>query len=518
MNATTTKIVPVLNRVARGRVGTPGSVPVRPTVVGAEAPKAAAFYTTSNKPRPRSHNLKCLSEQRRSFHATAPTQAMKDPYQVLGVDKAAKSGDIKKAYYAAAKKYHPDTSKEPDAAAKFQEIQSSYEILSDAKKREQYDQFGAAAFEQGGGMGGGPGGGFDGFGGFGGFGGGQGGFGGAGGFNFEDLFGAFANGGMGGSRRNAGPVVGANIETEASISFLDSAKGTTVPLTVSTHDPCNTCSGSGLKSGAKRNTCGRCGGSGQIMHVLQGGFHMQTTCTSCGGAGVHVSAGSECKSCRGDGAIRARKTIKVDIPAGIEDGMTIKLAGEGDYPAQATTTPGVKARRGDMYVHVRVAPHPTFRRQGRNILYSATVPLTTAVLGGKIRIPTIEGEVDLKIPAGVSTGEGVVIGGRGMPDVNGGRAKGDFRVEFSVKTPKSLSPHQRQLFEQLAVAFGDKNAKVTTDFSSSTSSASSGGAQGNETAEKKDGSGGFFKKAFSKFTQKDGKEGGEETKKDSGSA
>jgi molecular chaperone DnaJ len=413
------------------------------------------------------------------FHASPTNAAIADPYKTLGVDKNASASDIKKAYYGLAKKYHPDTNKEATAKEKFAAAQSAYEVLSDADKKKAYDSYGASAFDQNGGfnpnagagpggMGGNPFGGGGGFGGFGGFGGAQG----AGGFqdiNFEDLFGAFTGGRRprsgGSGRRNPFQeeiLVGDNIEVQTNISFLDAAKGVKKELHITPLVECGTCTGSGLKAGAKRAECKSCGGTGQRVTSM-GGFHMSATCGSCGGSGFAIPRGSSCGTCSGDGAIKERKTISIDIPGGVEDGMRLRVNGEGDAPltGHATSDGRVRGQKGDLYVLIRVASDPKFKRNGSDILHTATLPFTTAVLGGEIKVPTLEGEVMVKVPTGSGTGDRVTLSGMGMKVLSSGRrgGKGDLKVEFKVAMPKYLSVNQRTILEMLADEMGDKSAK-----------------------------------------------------------
>ncbi|KAF9881947.1 mitochondrial chaperone [Colletotrichum karsti] len=401
---------------------------------------------------------------KRAFHATSTALAPSDPYKTLGVDKTASAGDIKKAYYGLAKKYHPDTNKDPSAKEKFGDIQSAYEILSDPKKKQQFDQFGAAGFDPSGGAGGDP------FGGagnpFGGGFGGQGGFG--GGFNFDDIFSAFT-GGQGspfGRRGARNPfqqeiLVGDNIEVQSSISFMEAAKGTSKTITVTPLTECGTCTGSGLKQGTKRSQCGSCNGTGTRVHFMNGGFQMASTCGTCGGTGTTIPRGSECRSCAGNGVVRERKTITVDIPAGIEDGMRLRVDGAGDAPVTGKNAePNIRTQKGDLYVFVRVASDPKFRRAGSDILYTATIPITTAMLGGEVTVPTLDGEVNVKVATGTNTGDKLTLSGMGMKKLNGRRGgSGDLKVEFRVNMPKYLSANQRTLVEMLANEMGDKTAK-----------------------------------------------------------
>ncbi|KAK4181946.1 putative mitochondrial DnaJ-like protein 1 precursor [Triangularia setosa] len=410
----------------------------------------------------------------RSFHTTRPQLATpKDPYGTLGVSKSASQSDIKKAYYGLAKKFHPDTNKDPTAKDKFAEIQSAYEILSDPKKREQFDQFGAAGFDPSGQPGPGGAGGHP-------FGQGHpfgGGFGGQGGFgsniNFEDLFSSFMGGGgpfgggRGGRGGGGGPfqqqeiIQGDDIEVQVNVSFMEAAKGVNKTINILPLTTCKTCSGSGLKEGTQKAACKACGGSGTRVHFMSGGFQMASTCGSCGGSGTAIPKGSECRTCQGDGVTRERKSITVDIPGGIEDGMRLRVSGEGDAPAMGrASSADARGTQGDLYVLVKVARDPKFTRQGSDILYTATIPLTTALLGGEVVIPTLEGDAKVRIGTGTNTGDKMTLAGKGMPRLGGRRGgMGDLKVEFRVAMPKYLSANQRTLVEMLADEMGDKSAK-----------------------------------------------------------
>lgn len=406
----------------------------------------------------------------------------RDPYKTLGVDKTANASAIKKAYYGLAKKFHPDTNKEPTAKDRFAEIQAAYELLSDPKKRETFDQYGASGFDANGDVGGNPfagggGGGGNPFAGGGGFGGGQGGFG--GGFNFEDLFHAFSGqngagnpfGGAAGGRRGAGGrggnpfqqevMVGDNIEVQTSISFMEAARGVTKTINITPLVTCKTCTGSGVKKGTQRSSCTSCNGTGTRVHFVQGGFQMASTCNACGGTGTAIPRGSECRTCSGDGAVRERQTISVDIPGGVEDGMRLRVDGQGDA-AQTGRAGGADARsvRGDLYVFVRVASDSKFTRSGSDILHTATVPLTTAILGGELTVPTLDGDVKVRVATGTNSGDKITLSGKGMKKLGGRRgAVGDQRVEFRVAMPKYLTSNQRTIVEMLADEMGDKTAK-----------------------------------------------------------
>ncbi|EER22877.1 hypothetical protein D8B26_004447 [Coccidioides posadasii str. Silveira] len=396
----------------------------------------------------------------RSFHSSAPAQAtVKDPYNVLGVNKNASASDIKRAYYGLAKKYHPDTNKDPSAKDKFAEAQSAYEMLSDPEKKKAYDQFGARAFDQNGGFnphaaGGGPfggasAGGFHGFGGFGGE------------VNFEDLF-AHAFGGAGRRRTSRGSpfqstvLVGEDIEVQTNVSFMDAAKGTKKDIFITPLVKCNSCQGEGLKPGRKRSQCSACGGSGTTVHIM-GGFQMASTCGACDGTGSSIPRGAECSSCHGNGVVRERRTVQVDIPGGVEDGMRLRIAGEGDVPPGE---PGTRKQRGDLFVFIRVAPDQRFSRSGADVLYTASIPLTTALLGGEVTVPTLDGEVKVKVATGTGTGDQITLSGMGMRKLGGRRGgNGDLKVQFKVAMPKYLTANQRTILEVLADEMGDKTAK-----------------------------------------------------------
>ncbi|KUJ10294.1 DnaJ-domain-containing protein [Mollisia scopiformis] len=441
-------------------------------------PKRELCSSSSSRPqRPRairSTSMRPDLSSKRNFHASSNLQATKDPYSVLGVNKGASAGDIKKAYYGLAKKYHPDTNKDPTAKDRFAEAQSAYELLTDPQKKAAWDQFGAAAFDQGGPT---PGGG-DPFGGAGfgsgaaGAGGFSGGFGGgyAADFNFEDLFKGF--GGFPGVRRGRSGgrnpfqqeeiLVGDTIEVQTNISFKEAATGTTKTINISPLTTCKTCSGGGLKAGAKRSECKACGGTGTRVHFMSGGFQMASTCGVCGGQGITIPKGSECRTCSGNGVVRERKAVTVDIPGGIDDGMAILVREEGDAPPTGqAANPNSKTMRGDLRVLIRVATDPKFSRSGSDILYTATIPLTTALLGGQVKIPTLDGEVEVKVATGTGTGDKITLGGMGMKSLERGKwsGKGDLKVEFKVSMPKYLSANQRTILEMLADEMGDKTAK-----------------------------------------------------------
>ena len=340
------------------------------------------------------------------------------------------------------------------------------------KKKATYDQYGAAAFDQGagfdpsGGTAGGPGGPFGGGAGQGPF---QGGFG-FGGFqgdiNIDDLFGAFTGGGRRGrgSRQSAYQeevLVGQNIDVQTNISFMDAAKGTSKDIFITPLVQCKTCWGNGLKKGQKRVSCHKCGGTGTRVHFAQAGFQMASTCETCSGQGIIIPKGGECATCNGNGVVRERKTVNIDIPGGVEDGMRLRVSGEGDAPPTGTAVnPGARKESGDLYVFIRVAADSKFSRSGSDVLHTAAIPLTTAILGGEIKVPTLDGEVKLKVATGTGTGDKVTLSGMGMPKLGGRRnSLGDLRVEFKISMPKYLTSNQRTILEMLADELGDKTAK-----------------------------------------------------------
>ncbi|KAJ3029583.1 UNVERIFIED_CONTAM: hypothetical protein HDU68_011706, partial [Siphonaria sp. JEL0065] len=290
-----------------------------------------------------------------AFHTSASLFSAKklDPYELLGVSKTASASEIKKAYYAKAKEYHPDTNKDPIAKDKFQDLQGAYDILSDEKKKAAYDTYGhadpsAQGFGGGAGAGGFPGGFPGGFGGFGGFGGG------GSGHPFEDLFRGFAGGGGAGpSGFGAESQYGRDVNVSTRISFMEAVKGTEKSISYQSVVNCDECSGSGVKKGHKKSSCGTCGGTGQ-QTFIRGGFHMSTTCSTCGGSGVHIPRNAMCKPCDGQGRVMTVKSATVNIPAGVDHGMKVRVARKGDSPM------GGDGVAGDLYVHLEVTPHPKF--------------------------------------------------------------------------------------------------------------------------------------------------------------
>ena len=364
----------------------------------------------------------------RGFHSTQTT-ASKDPYATLGVKRDASTKDIKSAYYQLAKKYHPDTSKEPGAKERFVEIQAAYDILSDEQKRASYDQFGSA---DGPSMGG-----FDPFGGAAGAGFGATGF---GGFHpgsaesiFESLFGSAFGGGRATRTGFGGETRGEDIEASITLSFEEACKGTSRTVTINPIDRCGTCTGSGLKPQAKRTTCQVCHGTGTRTFVIQGGFQMASTCPACSGTGSTIAAGDECSTCSGAGRVKSTRSVTVNIPAGVDDGYRIRQDGAGDVPLMGAGPPG------SLYVRIHVKPSKVWRRQGTNLFYPAVIPFYTAVLGGRVRVPTLDGTVDVRVPSGTQPGEEMILRGRGVPRLGGRKTyenNGDLMVQFDVSIPR----------------------------------------------------------------------------------
>ncbi|KZP00910.1 hypothetical protein CALVIDRAFT_475395 [Calocera viscosa TUFC12733] len=397
----------------------------------------------------RTHARVCIDPRfQRSFHASRLSNAAtKDPYQVLGVQKDASKSDIKKAYFDLAKKYHPDTNKDASAKDKFVEIQTAWDILSDDQKRAAFDQYGAASQEPGfdpeafasgrGPFGGGGFGGFQDFGGAFGAGGGR-----SGADIFESLFGgAFKGGRARGFAEEHGR--GEDVQVSVNLSFLDACRGVERTIKYTPVVDCKTCHGTGLRPGHKMSQCGACGGTGTRSFMLDGGFQMASTCQACHGRGTIIPKGGSCVDCSGMGKVKERKTTEVQIPPGVEDGMIIRIPGAGDAPISGKGAPG------DLHVQVHVAPSKIFRRQGSNLYHDATIPLHTALLGGQIRVPTLDGDVGVKVLSGTQQGQEFVLKGRGVPSIYG-KDKGDLFVTFTVQIPRSLTAHQREILQEFA--------------------------------------------------------------------
>jgi molecular chaperone DnaJ len=363
----------------------------------------------------------------------------KDYYEILGLSKSASTDEIKKAYRKLAHKYHPD--KQGGDSEKFKEASQAYQILSDDKKRAQYDQFGSAAFEQGGPNGGagyGPGG-FD-FSGFQGQ-----------GFDFNDIFSGgfsdifdmFSGGGQGKRRSNKG----ADLETRVEITLEDAAKGIERELHVFKKDTCDTCKGSGAAKDAKEVKCSQCGGSGQVnvtQNTMFGAFSQVAQCPKCHGEGKTID--TPCQTCGGDGRVRKEKRLKVKIPAGVENGATIKLSGEGEAGPKGGTF-------GDLYITVFVKDDKRFRRNGDDLVTDINVSFVDAALGATNRIETLDGKIDLKIPAGTQPGKVFKIPNKGIKHLQGS-GTGDLLVRVNIEIPTKLSGKQKKLLEEYRLGEG----------------------------------------------------------------
>lgn len=353
----------------------------------------------------------------------------KDYYQVLGVAKNATQAEIKKAYRKLAQQHHPDANQgNKDAEERFKEVSAAYDVVGDADKRKQYDEVRDMA-ASGAGAGGFPGG----FGTTGGPGGVR--FEDAGFTDFGDLFGGLFGGG-GRRGRPARPARGADLETEVTVSFEEAMSGTTVPVKIQGPAPCETCHGTGAAPGTSPLTCPQCHGSGQIS-VNQGPFQMSQTCPRCNGSGRVVE--QACPTCRGTGSRRRTRSFQVKIPAGLQDGARVKLAGRGE-PGPAG------APAGDLYVRVHVRPHRFFGRRGSDLLVDLPVSFSEAALGANVQVPTLNGPVTMKVPAGTPSGKTFRLKGKGVPRKGG---HGDLLVTAEIEVPSKLSKKERELLQQL---------------------------------------------------------------------
>ncbi|WP_286262667.1 molecular chaperone DnaJ [Thalassotalea atypica] len=355
----------------------------------------------------------------------------RDYYEVLGVSKDAGEREVKKAYKRLAMKYHPDRTQGDKAKEEqFKEIKEAYEILNDDQKRAAYDQYGHAAFEQGG-MGGG------------GFGGGQD-FGDA----FGDIFGDIFGGGRGGRGGQSRARRGSDLRYNLELSLEDAVKGKTLEIKVPTYVSCEPCDGSGAKKGTQPKTCSTCHGHGQVQ-MRQGLFAVQQTCPTCKGQGKVIS--DPCNSCHGQGRVQKTKTLSVKIPAGVDTGDRIRLSGEGEAGEHG-------APAGDLYVQANVKEHPIFERDENHLYCEVPISFTTAALGGDIEVPTLEGKVKLKIPKETQTGKMFRLRGKGVKSVRS-HSVGDLMCKVVIETPVSLSGDQADLLRQLEEKMGKNQTK-----------------------------------------------------------
>ena len=357
----------------------------------------------------------------------------RDYYEVLGVSKTATQDELKKAYRKLARKYHPDLNKDnEEAAEKFKECNEAYSVLSDDQKRAQYDQFGHAAFENGG-MGGG--GGFGGAGGFGGF----------GGSGMEDIFDMFfgGQGGRGGSRAKTGPQRGADLRFDLEITFEEAAFGLEKEINLYRDETCDHCHGEGAEPGSKVESCPECNGTGYVrftQNTMFGQMVNERPCSRCKGEGKIIS--EPCKECRGKGTVKRNKKLKVKIPAGVDNGSRLRVSGEGEAGAKG-------GPNGDLYVYLYVKPHKFFERDGTTVLCEVPINIVQATLGADIKVPTLDGQVTMKVPEGTQPGKVLRLKGKGIPSLLGG-SRGDQLVRIKVVVPTKLSDKQKDALRKFA--------------------------------------------------------------------
>lgn len=350
----------------------------------------------------------------------------RDYYEILGVDRGADTAEIKKAYRRLALKYHPDKNPgDRGAEEKFKEAAEAYAVLSDPGKRDQYDRFGRAGIGSHGGFSG-----FD-----------------------EEIFGDFADilgnlfgfGSVFGGARRPGRRPGANLRYDLELEFEESVRGLETRIRVPRTERCADCEGKGSRERDGVQTCPQCGGRGQVA-FRQGFFTLTRPCGPCGGAGRVVT--KPCEACRGRGVVQQERTLTVRIPAGVAEGMQLRLAGEGEASLEGGPP-------GDLFVVLHVSEHPVFRRDGDDLLVDLPLSFTLAALGTKVRVPTLDGEQELTIPPGTQPGTVFELRGKGVPSV-GGRGAGSLRVTVVMRTPTRLTPEQRELLERLARIEGDQ--------------------------------------------------------------
>ncbi len=362
-----------------------------------------------------------------------------DFYEVLGVSRDASEDEIKEAYRKKAREYHPDVSDEDDAEEKFKKVKKAKEVLTDEEKRQMYDQVGHERFEEAekhGGVGGGGGrGGGDPFGGAGGVGG------------MQDIFDQFFGGG--GGRGRSGPQQGQDLRTSLSVDLEDAYEGVEKELSVRRPETCSDCDGRGHPPDADSRTCPQCNGQGQQTRVQQtpmGRVQQTQTCRRCEGEGTLYD--ETCSTCRGEGTVRNQATLSVEVPAGIRDGQTLRMDGEG--------APGDRgARNGDLLIEINVRDHPDFERDGDDLRHNHPVSFPQAVFGDTVEVPTLDGMAEFDVPAGTQSGEVFRLSGKGMPRLRR-RGHGDLYVQVQVVTPDSLNDEQREALEAFAEAGGEE--------------------------------------------------------------
>ena len=372
-------------------------------------------------------------------------EAKRDYYEVLGVSRDADDATLKKAYRQLAKKYHPDMNPgDAEAERKFKEASEAYAILSDPDKRRQYDQFGHAAFE----------------------GGGAGGAGGFGGFDFSgadfsdifgDIFGDFFGGGRRGGRTNNGPMKGMNIRKGIRITFEEAVFGCEKEIDIILKDPCEKCHGTGAKPGTSPETCPRCGGKGQVVYTSQSFFgtvQNVQTCPDCHGSGTIIK--DKCPDCAGTGYVSNKKTIQVSIPAGIDNGQSVRIRDKGE--------PGTNGGpRGDLLVEVTVSRHPIFQRQDMNIYSTAPITYAQAALGGEVKLNTVDGEVLYEVKPGTQTDTRIRLKGKGVPSLRNKNVRGDHYVTLVVQVPTNLNEDAKEALRKFDEACGNRPAGSAGD-------------------------------------------------------
>ncbi|MDD5907046.1 MAG: molecular chaperone DnaJ [Clostridia bacterium] len=357
----------------------------------------------------------------------------RDLYEVLGLQKGASDDEIKKAYRKLAKKYHPDLNPgDKEAEKKMKEVNGAYEVLSDAEKKARYDQYGFAGIDPNyaGGAGGG-------------------GFGGFQDFDLGDIFGSMFGGGFGGQQtRHNGPRKGENLRITLQLTFEEAVFGCEKSVSVTRNESCKDCGGTGAKKGTSPESCPVCRGSGQVQSTQRtpfGVFSSSSPCQNCKGTGKIIK--EPCPSCKGEGRVRKTRTIRVKIPAGIDDGQTISLRGEGNGGTQGGPA-------GDLYVTVYVKEHKMFKRDGQDIILEMPISFAQAALGATLTVPTVDGKVQYDLPEGTQTGTVFRLRGSGVPSVNG-RGRGDQYVKVNVEIPRNLNHEQKELLRKFDEATGD---------------------------------------------------------------
>jgi molecular chaperone DnaJ len=363
--------------------------------------------------------------------------AKRDYYEVLGVSRDASAEELKKAYRRLALQFHPDRNPDdPAAEERFKEASEAYAVLSDAQKRRSYDRFG---FE---GVGTGPGGFATDFGDLGNF-----------GDLFNDLFGDLFGGRATGGRRRGRGQRGADLRYNLDVELVDVLNGLEARIEIPKMRPCATCGGSGARPGTSAQTCARCRGSGQVV-LQQGFFRISRPCDQCGGAGEVVA--ERCTECRGSGRVESKQSLSVRVPTGVEDGMRLRLTGEGEAGIAGGPP-------GDLYVVIGVRPHPLFEREGPDLHCEVPVPFVHAALGAEVEVPTLEGKVRVKIPEGTQSGKVIRLRGKGLPAL-GSTLRGDQHVRIFVEVPTRLTDRQRALLEEFARENGTEVSPVTKSF------------------------------------------------------